>query len=112
VGFSEDLSFIFTDLASVGCVYTATITPADGSDTYTIDTVRTSTLSAQQLRDSGWADAYRLSIYIIPSDKTIQIGDIVTMSAEGDLRVLGVSTSPAIHYTRLDLGNKYSGASL
>jgi len=107
---AADIGNMFTDLSATGANESATLTPASGADDSTFDVIRAKALTARDLAETGWANKYSLSVYALQSTgNTAAKGDIVTMTREGELRILRVAPGPAIGYIRLDLGDPYSG---
>ena len=104
-----DIGNIFESLASTGANEDIILVPSTGAES-TFKVIRAKTLTARELKETGWANRYQLSVYAANADGfTASKGDIITMSVEGDLRILQISRGPATGYIRFDLGDQYSG---
>jgi len=98
---NTDLDNIFLDLAASGAIEQLTV---DG-DATEYDVIRFSKLTAEQLRDTGWALEYKFSVLIKRSSApTLILKQIITLSTSGQMRILDLAEGPTLIYTRLDLG--------
>lgn len=106
---ATDIGRIFTHLSDTSA--SDTITHTDSSDnTDTFAVIRAKSLSERDLRDVGWARAYKLSCYSTVADGAgVALGDTFTFATEGILRVLNISRGPTQGYIRFDMGDPYSG---
>ena len=105
---ASDVAGIFTDLAATPCSESAAIYGPDGiTERGTVTILRGATLSGTRLMDSGFADLYSHSVYMLAStDVGVQVDDIITLS-DGDFRVLKIHNGPLGVYMRLDLAGKW-----
>jgi len=107
---ATDLAAVFSDMSDSAVVeadVTITAKGLDGEARGTVDIFRGKKLTQEELKDSGWAQDYSFSVYIIQSeDPGILKGDKIELS-EGTFRILNLELGPATAYLRLDLGAEY-----
>ena len=110
---NRDIDFIQSDLSLSGAVESITVTNPDGtSDRKTgLTVIRGKTLSAEELRDTGFAKQYSESVYVQKSDaptgtNAIDLDDIFVLS-DINGRVLNIGQGPTGNLLRFDLGDEF-----
>lgn len=105
---SADIAHIYTDLNATNATEVATIYAPNGTtERGTASVIRGIKLNWTQLKDSGFADLYKESVYIQSSENPgVVREDIITMT-NGDFRVLFVAPGPMDLIVRLDLGDRW-----
>lgn len=113
---NRDIDFIQSDLSLSGAVESITVTNPDGTKNRKTDltVIRGKTLSAEELRDTGFAKQYSESVYVQKSDaptgaNAIDLDDIFVLSdIKG--RVLNIGQGPTGNLLRFDLGDEFQDA--